>query len=107
MAVGRGGRPRRVDPRTLAHASQAAAERLSLPELHDEDSPLPVGWVVAERSSAPDSRSVEDHLLAAAEALEQGVPAQVAELPQVQQQVQRLRLLVSMELGGFSLCVWT
>ena len=80
-------------------------ERLSLPELHDDESPPPVGWVVAEQSNEPLSRSVRAHLLAAASDLETGLPEHIRCLPQVVELAAKLRGLVAER--GFTLCVWS
>ena len=85
--------------------AKAAAEWLSVPSLHDEESPPPVGWVLAERSHATISRSVREHVLTAAAHLEEELPPEIRALPQVQEQAARLRRLV--EGGGaFEVCVW-
>ena len=84
--------------------TKGASERLSVPQLADELSPLPVGWVVAARTAETTTRSVRDHVLHAADNLDQGLPEAYRELPQVQEQIRRLRQLV--EACGFDLCVW-
>ena len=81
-----------------------AAERLSLPELSDEESPLPVGWVLAERSAAPVSGTVRRFLLLAAHQLEEELPESYRSLPQVRELAASLRRLVVER--GFTLCVW-
>ena len=84
--------------------AKAADERLSIPELADDESPLPRGWVLAERG-ADTCATVRDHLLEAVANLEHGLPAEVAALPAVREQVKRLTELA--DRGGFRLCVWS
>ena len=84
--------------------TKGASERLSIPQLADEESPLPVGWVLAGPTTGGTTRSVRDHVLHAADDLEQGLPEAYRELPQVQEQIRQLRQLV--EACGFDLCVW-
>ena len=58
---------------------------------------------LAERG-ADTCATVRDHLLEAVANLEHGLPAEVAALPAVREQVERLTELASR--GGFRLCVW-
>jgi len=85
--------------------SKGANQRISLPELADDDSPLPVGWVVAEQSAGAVTASVRSFLLRAASDLETALPEAVRRLPQVVELAARLRRLV--EDRGFSVCVWS
>ena len=85
--------------------SKGANQRISLPDLADEDSPLPVGWVVAEQSAEAVTASVRSFLLRAASDLETALPDAVRRLPQVVELAARLRRLV--EERGFSVCVWS
>lgn len=85
--------------------SKGANQRISLPDLADEDSPLPVGWVVAEQSAEAVTASVRSFLLRAASDLETALPDAVRQLPQVVELAARLRRLV--EERGFSVCVWS
>ena len=83
--------------------AKAAGSRLSIPELADDESPLPRGWVLAERG-VDTCATVRDHLLEAVANLEHGVAAEVAALPEVREQVRRMKELA--DRGGFRLCVW-
>ena len=85
--------------------SKGAHQRVSLPDLADEDSPLPVGWVVAEQSAEAVTASVRSFLLRAASDLETALPEPVRVLPQVVALAARVRRLV--EERGFSVCVWS
>ena len=51
--------------------AKAAGQRLAIPELADDESPLPRGWVLAERG-ADTCATVRDHLLEAVANLEHG-----------------------------------
>jgi len=82
--------------------TKAADEELSIPELHDAESPPPVGWVIVSRSTEDITRSVRGLLLHAADDLEGSA---YRELPQVREQIQRLRQLAA-DGRGFSVCVW-
>ena len=85
--------------------SKGANQRVSLPGLADEDSPLPVGWVVAEQSAEAVTASVRSFLLRAASDLETALPDAVRRLPQVVELAARVRRLV--EERGFFVCVWS
>ena len=85
--------------------SKGASQRLSLPLLADEDSPLPLGWVVAEHSAVAVTASVRSFLLRAASDLETALPEEVRCLPQVVELAARLRRLVLER--GFTVCVWS
>jgi hypothetical protein len=87
-----------------AEICKGADARVSLPGLADEDSPLPMGWVVAEASNEPITRSVRGFLLTAASDLETELPEHIRCLPQVVELAAKLRKLV--EERGFTLCVW-
>ena len=84
-------------------------EVLSVPELHDEDSPLPMGWVVAARgvAAASTTRTVAEHLLHAVDELEHGVAPEIAALAPVRRQVERVRGLLRLVEGPFTVCVWS
>ena len=93
--------------------TKEADERLSVPELCDVESPLPIGWVVVECSMQAVTCSIREHLLSAADRLTSvEVPEAIRSLPQVQEQARALRRLVSEaenaenELGGFTVCLW-
>ena len=90
-------RPGEAELQTVV--AKAAGERLSIPELADDESPLPRGWVLAERG-ADTCATVRDHLLEAVANLEHGLPAEVAALPAVREQVRRLTEL-AMPRQGF------
>ena len=85
--------------------AKAAGERLAIPELADDESPLPRGWVLAERG-ADTCATVRDHLLEAVANLEHGISAEVAALPAVREQVRRLKELADRGGFPFRLCVW-
>ena len=89
-----------------ALVAKGPEEILSVPELADEDSPLPVGWMVAARSTVIAACSVKDHLELAASRLETELAADVAELPEVQAMAQRIRRLVGLLDGPFTVCIW-
>mmetsp|Transcript_46123 Transcript_46123/g.76238 ORF Transcript_46123/g.76238 Transcript_46123/m.76238 type:complete len:320 (+) Transcript_46123:74-1033(+) len=102
-------------PRLVLHINSAddldllvtkdQAERVSVPELHDDESPLPVGWVIAARSNEVVTRTVRDHVLTAAKHLEEELPEEIRTLPQVLEQIQRLQWLV--QKPCFTVCVWS
>lgn len=87
--------------------TKGADEILSIPELHDEESPLPVGWVVVGRSSALVASSVRRHLSQAVTSIENELSNEVATLQPVQQQASSLRRLVDLADGPFTVCVWS
>jgi hypothetical protein len=87
--------------------TKGADEILSIPELHDEESPLPVGWVVAGRSNAPVTCTARQHLMQAVTSIENELPGEVATLQPVQQQANSLRRLVDLADGPFTVCVWS
>lgn len=84
--------------------TKGATECLTIPELADEDSPLPMGWVLAARSTHPEIRTVREHVLLATEHLDKGVSPDIRALPQVDEQIRKLRSLV--EDLCFTICVW-
>ena len=89
-----------------AELTKGAHEQVSLPALADDDeSPLPVGWVVAERSHRSVTGSVRSFLLTAARHLEEELPEQYRALPAVVQLAAQLRKMV--DERGFQVCVWS
>lgn len=85
--------------------TKGADEQVSLPALADDDeSALPVGWVVAERSHLPVTGSVRSFLLTAARHLEEELPEQYRSLPAVVQLAAQLRKMV--DERGFEVCVF-
>jgi hypothetical protein len=86
--------------------SKGPDEWLSVPELaDDEDWPLPVGWVLAERSILHVTSTVRELLETAIAHLSDDLPESLRTLPQVLEQVRTLRRLL--EQGGFRVCAWS
>ena len=86
--------------------SKGPDEWLSVPELaDDEDWPLPVGWVLAERSILPATSTVRELLETAIAQLNDDLPESLRTLPQVLEHVRTLRRLL--EQGGFRICAWS
>ena len=87
--------------------TKVADEILSIPELHDEESPLPVGWVLASRGNSATACTARQHILRAIDGMENEVPERVAALQPVQDQVSSLRRLLDLASGPFTMCIWS
>lgn len=85
--------------------TKGAHEQVSLPALADDESPLPVGWVVAGPSRQPVTGCVRSFLLTAARHLEEELPEQYRALPHVVHLAAQLRKMV--DERGFQVCVWS
>ena len=88
--------------------TKGADEVVSIPGLHDEASPLPVGWVVVARSTDAITRTVKEYLLIAAQQLESELPAVVSVRPEVHEKTATIRQLLASPQEGeaFTVCVW-